>query len=446
MLVCCLDGVSFDEIPGMHHAQMQDHWLQIGSARFATDFPENVYSKDDIQGIVFDKVDQLSSSFANLIDFDRNLIRVIPNLFVPHPSKIQEFTFSIDTVSSYAASSELPEDHDFSEFPVIEDIPDECIDLSSMQDGIAYLSSMSQEASGVLSTTLDAFDLSFYAYLKFYCIDSWSESSILPNKIFINNVPVNFTHELEDGKFWVTIKAKVTQPYKLTIKKTGYANKNIFLMPKIAHPGYMFDPLIIGEVQLLNITSALTYTLEWGAIPPDLDLHVYSFDENWTQVEHVYFKKMKETQSFIFLDYDDQNSYGPENVQIFNPDPNKYYLFTVHNYSLRRYANDVDAHMNYKGSTRMTIKYHNREIYLSPCSDGTYKTLWWDAFIIHNDRIFVIDSISQDSRTTLETMDFNGNKYARESIKEKLENARFSISLNDLKNSPEDIDASLKID
>lgn len=278
-------------------------------------------------------------------------------------------------------------------------------------------------------------DYRYYCYVTFSARDSWSNYPIRPDSIEIDGVPVSFDTETNgNGDLVCIVRSPVKTPYKMAINCEGYQSIFYVLRPELALPGYEFEPLDLGIVYLANISSALTYSLVWGGLPPDLDFHVWSFDEYWVQQEHVYFKNMRESGSIIALDYDDRDSYGPENVQIFKLDPKKWYLLSVHNYSWYHDGIPGEWQMNYEGLTKMTIQYYGNKLELSPYANGSSSLYWWDAYAIHDKKIYFLDTFNVGNRSPRQDFDFRKNKISLEALKKAVQNAKKTVTFEEFRN------------
>jgi hypothetical protein len=92
--------------------------------------------------------------------------------------------------------------------------------------------------------------------------------------------------------------------------------------------------------------------------------------------------------SEIILNIDDINGYGPEAIQIFKINKYKYYLFSVHNFSYYKNLKE-----NFNDEFNLTIKFNDNKISVSP-KNIKLNAFWYDGFIIHDEKIFIIDKFN----------------------------------------------------
>ena len=117
--------------------------------------------------------------------------------------------------------------------------------------------------------------------------------------------------------------------YTIETSKTGYSSA-YFTVVSIgnnitANQGTSITPLIpAGQIRII---------LSWGAVPTDLDAHLYTPSIEGSNY-HIYYgaEGQKENAPYASLDVDDTDSYGPETITIYQLAAGTY-TYSVNNYS-----------------------------------------------------------------------------------------------------------------
>lgn len=161
-----------------------------------------------------------------------------------------------------------------------------------------------------------------------------------------------------------------------------------------------FIEIDLGRLLLVKDRSH-AYVLTWDAKPSDLDTHMYIFDEEFTQLDHV---AHFQTDSYlgVNLDVDDRDSFGPETLTINSFKYGYYYLYTIHDYS----EQGGTCNWNNNNNTKINIFENNKLYSFQPGVDSADAS-WWDVFVIHNGSIYLANTlINNDVRSTNDDMSF----------------------------------------
>jgi PKD repeat protein len=130
-------------------------------------------------------------------------------------------------------------------------------------------------------------------------------------------LPVQFTDLSSEGTQTVTASATGYTSYsnsQVVIPDGGTLELQISLSPTLATGQYRF-------------------VLTWGETPLDLDSHLKTPSIGGT-VYHIYYNDQGSADAppYAILDIDDQSSFGPETITIYDLQPGEYHYF-IHNYS-----------------------------------------------------------------------------------------------------------------
>lgn len=416
-------------------------YFEVNGVKFPTMFTLNFYNKDEFNNLTKDKLQNVVDDFNQQKNsYIEKYLRVLLYLNIPSLHEFPEITFD-DTDLSIPEVND--EDYEITMENPLDETPIPPIDFNGFNDSFlnenaSNLSAQLDEVLNKLEYFNDIDDIKKYAYVRFSCVDQTTHMPIRINGIKINDVQLiypSYTYEKIGDKTYYIVKREVfTNPYKITFIKRNYQEKTYYIRPKFAKSIDDVNVLDLGDVELFSEASELLFTLTWGRIPEDLDFHVYSFDENMNEVEHVWFDHMHSDISDIYLDYDDITSYGPEHVQIFNIDPSKYYLFSIHNYSLMKYELVDDAHMDFEEKTNVRISFYGQNINIEPITDGNRNDYWLDAFIIHDEKFYIINSFASELRSKIETFDFNTQTLETKSVFKKFNAATKIYTFNQFRN------------
>lgn len=291
----------------------------------------------------------------------------------------------------------------------------------------------------LLSTTISQLDTNINSNIKkiinikFNCFDANREKPMYVDNILINDVALNENEYIvnynDDAITYSIIREIESNPYKLTLERTGFLTKELNLRPKYSFDINDVDEFDIGKIPMINIGNLISFYLEWGKYPFDLDLHVYEFSSMFNLISHTYFDNMKTIYSSIVLDADDTDSFGPETVQIFNLNKEKYYLFSIHNFSYYKFQTIENSQFNYENKTNLIIKLNkDKKIKISPYMNYV-DSFWFDGFIIHDEKIYVLNKFAFSRNSEPDYIFTNKND-----LKELKENFKNSTQIFEIKN------------
>jgi hypothetical protein len=163
---------------------------------------------------------------------------------------------------------------------------------------------------------------------------------------------------------------------------------------KVQNDGGTWDSnpynLIVSSVSGASMVGRGQFrlVLSWGALPTDLDSHLWTPDIEGT-VHHIYFSNKMSAYSLPFagLDVDDVTSYGPETTTINTFYPGTYY-YSIYNYSGSPDIITSDAFV-------MAFDQFGPIASISVPITGT--GLWWHVYEIDDSMITVVDQINNIS-------------------------------------------------
>lgn len=148
-------------------------------------------------------------------------------------------------------------------------------------------------------------------------------------------------------------------------------------------PVYSVARVVDGE------GGSIKVVLNWGLIPEDLDLHVFSGSR------HVYFDNMLSSgDDVITLDRDDRDYEGPETITVHNRNESAVYEFYIHDFSNR---SNTSSTVLSKSMARVQLTMDNVYIgtYTVPAEkEGT----WWHVLDIENGNVIVRNTVSDEIR------------------------------------------------
>lgn len=392
--------------------------FEVNEVKLPINFNLDSRDKVEFDSLTQNKIDEIIVEFNNRKnDVLQKYLTNIIDLNIPDLHLVDLFIFDKEDIS---IPDVVEKDYDiyFKNYPKIDnnfELPDESIVSAKMNEVLDKINNLSAQ----IDNFIDVSQIKKIAKIKFRCFDQKTGSPIKINGIKINDEFIlNIFYKISGYDY--ELNYEVTNPYKITFVKKGYQEKSMIIKPKFALSVDDVDILDLGNIYLFNESSEMIFTLTWGKIPEDLDLHVYSFDNNFNQLEHVWFENLYSPISNIYLDYDDTTSYGPENVHIFDLDKDKYYLFCVHNYSLFKTELESNAHMNYENKTNIRIKFYEKNLDIVPFSDGTYKDYWLDVFVIHDKKFIILNSFASSGRNKAQTFNFSDSKVELDYLKQKI--------------------------
>lgn len=174
----------------------------------------------------------------------------------------------------------------------------------------------------------------------------------------------NYSAELEEDTYTVCAEKEgyQTEYFEITVQKgQTFAEQNLSMSPELAS----------GEARIV---------LEWGAVPNDLDAHV--FGNSGGEEFHVYFSNM-EFNDLVMLDVDDRSAYGPETITIKDISQGTF-IYGVHDYS-NGLLGDANEMLGQSGATvKLYLPNENQpRVYTVPEGYGTY----WEVFQIENGKV-----------------------------------------------------------
>ncbi len=117
---------------------------------------------------------------------------------------------------------------------------------------------------------------------------------------------------------------------------------------------------------------------------------------------------MKSDPSKIDIDIDDITSFGPEITHIYNLDPEKWYLYSIHNYSRYVKHEDNNEKMDPEGLVNVNVKLFGLDLNIKP-GDELVGKYWWNVLVIHNNMLYVLNEHEVDRN-----LSFGANLTARE--------------------------------
>lgn len=145
-------------------------------------------------------------------------------------------------------------------------------------------------------------------------------------------------------------------------------------------PAYSVARVVEGE------GGSIKVVLNWGFLPADLDLHVFS------GTRHVYFSNMHSSGSDIIdLDRDDTSYEGPETITVHNRNEQAVYKFYIHDYSNGSYPSS--SILSQSGArVQLTIDNVDIDTYSVPTEK---EGIWWHIFDIEEgNRVVIYNTVS----------------------------------------------------
>lgn len=131
--------------------------------------------------------------------------------------------------------------------------------------------------------------------------------------------------------------------------------------------------------------GSIKVVLNWGLLPADLDLHVFSGGR------HVYFSNMHSSGTDVIdLDRDDTSYEGPETITVRNRSEEAVYEFYIHDYSNGSYPSSTALS---RSGARVQLTIDNVDI--DTFSVPTEKEgIWWHIFDIKEGKPVVYNTVS----------------------------------------------------
>jgi hypothetical protein len=228
--------------------------------------------------------------------------------------------------------------------------------------------------------------------IKFSCFDAISTNELTIDQLFINGNKVldnNFYFKNENGKYQYYLNVRLLKDAILKIVKDSYNEVEVKIESKFSIEDDFIE-IDLGRLPLIKDKSH-AYVLTWDAQPSDLDTHMFIFDQNFNQLDHVaYFQKVSSYD--VNLDVDDTSAYGPETLTINTFHNDFYYLYSIHDFS-----NQGGLCMwNYNNGTKINI-FENNKLYSIQPNVNKAEASWWDVFVIHNRTIYLANNIISNS-------------------------------------------------
>lgn len=177
---------------------------------------------------------------------------------------------------------------------------------------------------------------------------------------------------LSDGRHSLFIESEGHIATKTHFSTTGGAVQT--------PPAYSVARVVEGE------GGSIKVVLNWGFLPADLDLHVFS------GTRHVYFSNMHSSGSDVIdLDRDDTSYEGPETITVHNRNEEAVYKFYIHDYSNKSYPSC--SILSQSGArVQLTIDNVDIDTYSVPTEK---EGIWWHIFDIEeSNRVVVYNTVS----------------------------------------------------
>lgn len=146
-------------------------------------------------------------------------------------------------------------------------------------------------------------------------------------------------------------------------------------------PSYSVARVVEGE------GGSIKVVLNWGQLPADLDLHVFS------GTRHVYYSNMSASDGDVInLDRDDTTYEGPETITVRNRNEEAVYKFYVHDFSNK--ANASSTILSQSGA-RVQLAIDNADVdtYSVPVEK---EGVWWHVFDIDHGNVVIHNTVSAD--------------------------------------------------
>lgn len=292
--------------------------------------------------------------------------------------------------------------------------------------------------------------------MNFSCFDVLDGTELKIDAIFINNevLPLSsysFFDEssIDVGPFIYTLNhVNSGKNIGLKLRKTNYYDSIInYILPSTIKFNKPIE-IDLGRIPMVQKGKEYAFVLTWEELPSDLDTHMFSFTNNYKQLEHKYFSNSEYNSEYssISLDHDDtSHGYEPETITIGNLDPEKYYLWTIHNYSayqyeihvldgsINDYSYEQSHEFNHDGKTKLNIViFGNIFSFNPPCQpNDAVESIWLDVCVIHNKKIYVVNKfVSHDEREITPHIEFS-SEYINEKIENYINNAIQVIDILD---------------
>lgn len=302
------------------------------------------------------------------------------NLDFPNPNKFEKINLSSNTINT-------PDEID--KHIILDKNTD--IDDSEI---LLNLNNLNKKYE-ILKNKIESLHSNFL--IKFSCFDAITTEELLINSLMINNKHVDestFYYIYENGIFQYYLNVTIFRSTTLKILKDDYIEIEVKIDKKFSIDE---ENIVInlGRLPLIKNKSH-AYVLTWGSQPSDLDTHMFVFDENFIQLDHISFQQHSGYNSTVSLDVDDTSSFGPETLTITEFNNDAYYLYTIHNYSDQGNI----GRWNYDNLTKINIIENNKLYTIQPHANE-YDGSWWDVFVIHNGKIYITNTlISNNNRSS----------------------------------------------
>ena len=146
-------------------------------------------------------------------------------------------------------------------------------------------------------------------------------------------------------------------------------------------PAYSVARVVEGE------GGSIKVVLNWGFLPADLDLHVFS------GTRHVYYSNMHSSGSDVIdLDRDDTTYEGPETITVHNRNEEEVYKFYIHDYSNRSFP--ACSILSQSGArVQLTIDNVHIDTFSVPTET---EGVWWHIFDIVEGKPVIYNSVSEN--------------------------------------------------
>ena len=174
--------------------------------------------------------------------------------------------------------------------------------------------------------------------------------------------------------------------YTIEVNADGYETMyyTIFANPRIENKYEFYTAPTLGDGEIAIV-------LTWGAIPEDLDSHLFTTKGNATS--HIWYGRLMDENS-NYLDVDDTTSYGPETVTIRAFNPNDYFKYCVVDFTNCSYEHYNSYDMSNSGATINV--YSNNGLIGVFHVPTNMEGVVWEVFEIRNGQLLPIQRYYND--------------------------------------------------
>ena len=245
----------------------------------------------------------------------------------------------------------------------------------------------------------DKLDACTFMRVKFRLFDSYLGKYMAASSASIDGNLVKVYFKLEDGSpvtNFIESELGETVRYTLRIKKKGYSDIVLDMKAKIDYRIEDVPILDLGTLELRANAPQAMITLSWDK-PFDLDSHLYLIERK-RQEDHIFFFKSVSTDKSAETSKDIVDASNLETTKISPLDPDRYYLFSVYNYSRYLTSRGIIPDGD-KPPMNVEVKVQIRDVEEKIFTlQQPYDSWWWDVAVIHNGHIYSIDSMPNRSK------------------------------------------------